>query len=98
MSDTKEKLERVNGRKWLMFKWRFAIDLIVLLAAVGMAFVKDTPAQAFAIAGFADMATNFATYFAANVLQKNVISKHYRPELDDRLVESADIQNNGGSV
>ena len=79
----------MTGRKWILVKWRLAIDAVVILGAIGVAFLTKTaqPAVAFMIAGFADLTANYATYFTSNVVQKNIISKNYRPELDPGFQE-----------
>jgi len=75
--------ERRTNRKWVLVKWRLAIDAVVVLGAMGVAVLTEAeqPAIAFMIAGFADLTANYATYFTSNVIQKNIVSKHYRPEL-----------------
>jgi len=76
--------ERRTNRKWVLVKWRLAIDAIVILGAIGLALKlkSDQPAIAMMIAGFADMTANYATYFTSNIVQKNIISKNYVAELD----------------
>ena len=75
--------ERHTNRKWILVKWRLAIDAVVILGSIGLALMlkSDQPAIAMMIAGFADMTANYATYMTTNVVQKSIISKNYRPEL-----------------
>ncbi len=73
---------RQNGRKWTGFKWRLTLDAIVIVAAVFLAFFDKVPAVPMLIAGFADLTANYASYYTANVVQKNIISKNYHAELD----------------
>jgi len=79
----------MTGRKWILVKWRLAIDAVVILGALGVAFLTkaEQPAIAFMIAGFADLTANYATYFTSNVVQKNIISKNYVAELDPGFQE-----------
>ena len=76
--------ERHTNRKWVLVKWRLAIDAVVVLGAMGVAVLTEAeqPAIAFMIAGFADLTANYATFFTTNVIQKNIVSKNYVPELD----------------
>ncbi len=73
-----------KNRKWRAVAYRIFIDTCVVGAGIGLAYMRPPRALAlpFVIAGLADLATCYVTYFAANVAQKNIVSKHYRKELD----------------
>ena len=75
-----------SGRKWTVTKWRFVVDVAIIAAAIGLAFKLklSQPAVAFLVAGVADMTANLATYTTGNVIQKNIISKNYIPDLHEK--------------
>ena len=75
---------RTNGRKWTGFKWRVGIEVIVILSAVGLAFMSKEAAIPMLIAGLADLTANYASYYTANVTQKNIVSKNFQPDLVDK--------------
>ena len=74
-----------NGRKWFLVKMRLLIDTLVIGAAIWIALKtkNEQPATTFLLAAFADLTANYATYFASNVVQKNIISKHYIKDLHE---------------
>ena len=79
-----------KNKKWRAVVWRIFLDTCVIGAGIGLAFMRPPRALAlpFLIAGFADLTAGYATYFAANVTQKNIVSKHYRSELADKENET----------
>ena len=71
-----------KNRKWRAVVWRVFVDSCVVGAGIGLAFMRRDVALPVLIAGLADLTACYATYFAANVTQKNIVSKHYVAELD----------------
>jgi NAD/NADP transhydrogenase beta subunit len=73
-----------KNRKWKAVVWRIVLDTCVVGAGIGLAFMRPTREVAlpFVIAGFADLTALYAIYFASNVVQKGIISKNYKKELD----------------
>ncbi len=67
-------------RKWRVFRIRFALDIVTVLAGIIVALTGEG-AEPLLIAGFGDLSVNCATYFAANVAQKRIISENYHPEM-----------------
>ncbi len=79
-----------KNRKWKLVKWRLAIEAIVILGSMGGALLtKNTqPWVTFMIGGFVDLTASYATYFASNVVQKNIISKNYIKDLHETEPEA----------
>lgn len=71
-----------KDRKWTLARWALGLGLVIsLLAVAGWWFEKDGAAGILA-QGLGFIMFVFGLYGAANVAQKSVVSKNYRPELD----------------
>ena len=71
-----------KNRKWRAVVWRLFVDSCVIGAGIGLAFMRRDAAIPVLVAGLGDFTLCYATYFAANVTQKNIVSKYYKKELD----------------
>ncbi len=71
-----------KNRKWRAVVWRVFVDSCVVGAGIALAFMRRDVALPVLVAGLADFSLCYATYFVANVTQKNIISAHYIKELD----------------
>ena len=77
-----------KNRKWRAVVWRMFLETCVIGTGIALAFMRRDLALPFLIAGFADLTANYATYFAANVTQKNIVSAHYIKELHEAEPEA----------
>jgi len=74
------------SRKWRAFVVAFTVSIAVVIAGVVALFVGKQGAGTLITAGFSAMAGAMGFYFTANLMQKSIISKNYKVELDTDVV------------
>jgi hypothetical protein len=75
-----------RDRKWRLALWTWLLCALLVVGAFGRWMSDPTVAGAGGIItqGLSGIGGVLALYGAANVAQKGVVGKNYRPELDDK--------------
>lgn len=74
----------MKDRKWTLAIWGMLLGTMIIVASIYGWFNKASGAAGILGQGIGIIVLVFGGYATANVAQKNVISKNYKPELDER--------------